>query len=124
MDNLYTKLTDLVGEKIGRSDESEKLYTLENQRNDIIMKCAAELARIHKDDANFAREKWQVWVPLAIYNVLDSFQKDSSIPAVRLFMERHGFTISDEPVREGIGAGTTRVGGVVTDRGSTGTPQV
>ena len=55
---------------ISRYEETERLYTLEHRRNELIKKCAKEWMKVQECPAD---EFWERAIPQALFDILDSF---------------------------------------------------
>ena len=73
--------------RIGRSEESDRLYALEEERNTIIKKCAEEWSKLTDTPKE---DYWTVAIPTALLDLLESFGVDEARAACKTFLELHG----------------------------------
>jgi|GEM_PF-5269720 len=74
--------------RIDRMKETEKLYTLEHKRNELIKNCCKEWANLYKiPEEHF----WKVALPQGLYDLLESFDTKASVLACITFLEHKGY---------------------------------
>jgi len=78
------KVTVFTG-YIPRDTHTDRLYELEDKRDEVLVQAADEFMRILKKT-----DKWNLAVPSEIYNTLDSFSPSSSIPACIAYLAYQG----------------------------------
>jgi hypothetical protein len=83
--------------RVSRWKATEKLYTLEEKRNDIIRKCATEWLKIAK--INPANNLWPIGIPQALFDTLEGYSFDVADAAAIAFLEYRGYVITkpEEP---------------------------
>lgn len=69
---------------ISHGKDTDRLYELEDKRNDLIQKCAKEWAKIMDIPP---KEYWNTAVPQALHDTLSSFAPKYSIAAVIGYLE-------------------------------------
>lgn len=80
MENKKYKKPELIF--IGH--DAEKLYSLENDRNESIKKCAEEWLNVQ----NLSKyDFWKVAIPQALFDVLESFDTRAAYLAAKSFIE-------------------------------------
>jgi hypothetical protein len=72
---------------IGRGDDTQKLYGLEEKRKVLIQKCAEELQKldIHENMADF----WNCAMPQALYDVLEGYSPNLTRAVCTAWLEDH-----------------------------------
>lgn len=68
---------------IGRSRETESLYTAERRRNDAVQAAAKKLAAVL---GHAPGEYWTRTIPQALFDTLESFQREAAYLAAREFV--------------------------------------
>lgn len=86
--------------RIGRIRETEKLYRIEDKRNDLITESAEELKELYahsnlENHRHMYQDIWKEAIPEQLRNVLESFDTNASILAAVSFLESKGFTITE-----------------------------
>ena len=71
---------------IPQTPETEKLYSLEDQRNALIEACATEWASIMGVPL---AEFWTRAVPAQLFNILESYDRRASKVAAEAYLEFH-----------------------------------
>jgi len=81
-----TSLKDVVVPTImmiGRGPDTEKLYKLERQRQDIIGRCAKEWAEVMEVPES---EFWKRSLPQQLFDILESWERASAVAAAEAFL--------------------------------------
>jgi len=74
--------------KISRMKKTEKLYTLEHKRNELIKNCCKEWSGLFKvPEEHF----WRIALPQGLYDLLESFDTKASVLACIAFLEHKGY---------------------------------
>lgn len=76
---------------IGRGDNTEQLYRLEEKRSQAIRAAAQSLGKVLGFDE---KEFWTRTLPEELYNILESYDVDAAKVAAIAYLERHGFKVS------------------------------
>lgn len=77
--------------RIGRNDETEKLYVLEEQRSEAVKRSARELAVIL---GHTPEQFWTHTMPEALASVLDTYERKVSEAAAIAYLEHFGYIIT------------------------------
>ena len=73
--------------RIGRMKETERLYVLEEQRNQKIIECAEEWQKLQKNVNKIETDFWTRAIPQAIFDLLTSWDKKAVKEAIREYQE-------------------------------------
>ena len=73
------------------SSKTEKLYDLEQKRDDLIQQAADEYLRVSKREGH--NRKWTEGIPTELFNTLESFSQNVSIPACIAYLYSKGILI-------------------------------
>lgn len=79
--------------KLSRINETEELYRLERQRDELIKSCA----RAWLEVMGLSTENiFEQGVAQALFDTLESFESRSSIPAAQAYLELYGYKVTEE----------------------------
>jgi hypothetical protein len=79
--------------RIERMKETERLYNLEEQRNQQIKICADEWARLIRQKLKKDYPFFQVALPTAFFDMLGSYDTKAGICACKFFLEKQGYKV-------------------------------
>ena len=74
--------------RVSRMKETEKLYSLEHKRDELIVKCCREWSELFEVPEKYF---WQVALPQGLYDLLESFDSKASILACISYLELYGY---------------------------------
>ena len=92
--NTGTPIPRLI--RIGQSDETERLYQLEEKRAKAIQVAAKELAVVLEHGPE---EFWQRTMSQALFDMLETTQKEAALAAAVGFLRSWGMTVSGKATR-------------------------
>ena len=72
--------------RIGKTEETKRLYALERERNDKVMECAREWSKLVKVDE---KDFWTIAISTALYDLLDSIDHKAGLVACKKFLEEN-----------------------------------
>lgn len=75
--------------KIHKIKETEKLYALEDRRNELIKKCAEEWSNLMEDATDIKPLFFQEALPTAFYDMMEDYDTDAGIAACVAFLREH-----------------------------------
>jgi len=83
------------GLKIGRSEETQKLYELEEKAGEMIQRASLELGRVMKKQGKEdLQDIYRELLPEELLTILDTFDLQASILASTAFLEKEGFQVT------------------------------
>jgi len=79
--------------RIERTNRTERLYTQEGKRNDLLIDAAREWLKVQEKPEDAL---WNEAIPQALYDLLESFDPQASELAAQAYLESIGYTVSKE----------------------------